>query len=254
MKKVIIVYVALLSFSNFLTAQDSDWGSGSWTSGDWNGKKIKGEGSVVTEARNVSGFKGFESNIAADVYIKQSASFKVTIEGQKNILDLLKTDLKGDLLKIHFEKGYKITSNRKMKIYIEAPSFEKLTMSGSGNVVAQNKLSGSKINIGISGSGNFELDNIKFGNVEFLISGSGNINVTGETDKVNFQVSGSGDIKASDLKAQSVECHVSGSGNINCNVSKSLNALVSGSGDIRYKGKPETIKTKVSGSGDIEAE
>ena len=250
MKKLLLVLVSFFTLSNLITAQD-----GNWTSGDWNGgKKVKGEGSVVTETRNVTGFKGFESTIAADVFIKQSSTFKVTIEGQKNILDLMKTEMKGDMLKITFEKGYRISSNQKLKVYIEAPSFEKLSMSGSGNVKAQNALTGSKIDIGISGSGDFMLDNIKFSNVEFHISGSGDINVSGETEKVDFQVSGSGNIKASNLKAQSVECHVSGSGNINCNASKSLNALVSGSGDIRYKGKPESVKTKVSGSGDIEAE
>jgi Putative auto-transporter adhesin, head GIN domain len=249
MKKLLLVLVSFLTLINFSKAQNDNWNSSGW-----GGKKVKGEGAVVTETRNVTGFKGFESGISADVFLKQSSTFKVTIEGQKNILDLLKTELKGDMLKITFQKGYNISYKNQLKVYIEAPSFEKLSMSGSGNVKAENALSGSKMDIGISGSGDFMLDNIKFNNVEFHISGSGNIKVSGESEKVNFHVSGSGDIKASDLKAQNVECHVSGSGNINCNASKSLNALVSGSGDIRYKGKPESVKTKVSGSGDIEAQ
>jgi Putative auto-transporter adhesin, head GIN domain len=249
MKKLLLVLISFLALSNLATAQNDHWNSSGW-----GGKKVKGEGAIVTETRNVTGFKGFESAVSADVFIKQSSTFKVTIVGQKNILDLMKTELKGDMLKITFEKGYNVSYKDQLKVYIEAPSFEKLSMSGSGNVKAENALSGSKMDIGISGSGDFMLDNIKFSNVEFHISGSGNINVSGETEKVDFHVSGSGDIKASDLKAQTVECHVSGSGNINCNASKSLNALVSGSGDIRYKGKPESIKTKVSGSGDIDAE
>jgi Putative auto-transporter adhesin, head GIN domain len=250
MKKLLLVLISFLTLSNLATAQNNDYSSGGWG----NGKKVKGEGAVVTETRNVTGFKGFESAVSADVFIKQSSTFKVTIVGQKNILDLMKTELKGDMLKITFQKGYNISYKDQLKVYIEAPSFEKLSMSGSGDVKAENALSGSKIDIGISGSGDFMLDNIKFSNVEFHISGSGNISVSGESEQVNFQVSGSGDIKAGDLKAQTVECHVSGSGNINCNAAKSLNALVSGSGDIRYKGRPESLKTKVSGSGDIEAE
>jgi Putative auto-transporter adhesin, head GIN domain len=250
MKKLLLVLVSFLTLINITTAQNGDYSSGGWGSG----KKVKGEGASVTETRSVSGFKGFESAVSADVYIKQSSTFKVTVEGQKNILALLKTELKGDMLKITFQKGYNISYKDQLKVYIEAPSFEKLSMSGSGNVKAENALSGSKMDIGISGSGDFMLDNIKFSNVEFHISGSGNIKVSGESEKVDFHVSGSGDIKAGDLKAQNVECHVSGSGNINCNASKSLNALVSGSGDIRYKGKPESVKTKVSGSGDIDAE
>jgi Putative auto-transporter adhesin, head GIN domain len=249
MKKAFFLFISFFTLTSILTAQHENWSSG-WG----NGKRVKGEGPSVTETRNVTGFKGFESGISADVFLKQSSTFKVTVEGQKNVIDLLKTDLKGDMLKITFEKGYNVSYREQLKIYIEAPSFEKLSMSGSGNVKAQNALTGSKIDIGISGSGDFDLDNIKFVTTEFHISGSGDIEVSGETEKVAFHVSGSGDIKASDLKAQNVECHVSGSGNINCNAAKSLNALVSGSGDIRYKGKPETVKTKVSGSGDIEAQ
>lgn len=250
MKKLLLVLVSFFTLSNLSIAQEGDYSDGAWG----NGKKVKGEGAVVTELRNVAGFKGFESAVSADVFIKQSSTFKVTVEGQKNILDLLKTELKGDMLKITLQKGYSISYRIPLKIYIEAPSFEKLTMSGSGNVKAENALTGSKMNIGISGSGDFTLNNIKFSNIEFHISGSGNINVSGESETVDFHVSGSGDIKAGNLKAQSVACQVSGSGNINCNASKSLNALVSGSGDIRYKGKPESVKTKVSGTGDIEAD
>lgn len=249
MKKLSFLLIAFVSVINFLSAQDDNWN----TSG-WGGKKVKGEGQTVTETRNVTGFKGFESGIAADVYLKQGSTFKVTVEGQKNILDLMRTELRGDMLKISFEKGYSLQYRQALKIYIEAPSFEYLSMAGSGNVKAQNALSGAKIKISISGSGDFDLDNIKFENVDFHVSGSGNIKVNGDAQNVGFHVSGSGDIKASDLKAQAVTCRVSGSGNINCNATKSLDALVSGSGDIRYKGKPETVKSKVSGSGDIEAQ
>jgi Putative auto-transporter adhesin, head GIN domain len=239
MKKVLLLLVSFFTLTTLLSAQE-----GNWNSSGWGGKKVRGEGATLKETRNVTGFKG----------IKQSSVFKVTIEGQKNVLDLLKTELKGEMLKISFEKGYNVHYKEQLKVYIEAPSFEKLSMSGSGNVKAENALTGSKIDIGVSGSGDFMLDNIKFSNVDFHISGSGDIAVSGESEKVGFHVSGSGDIKAANLKAQNVECHISGSGSINCNATKSLNALVSGSGDIRYKGKPETLKTKVSGSGDIEAE
>jgi Putative auto-transporter adhesin, head GIN domain len=249
MKKVLLLLVSFFTLTTLLSAQE-----GNWNSSGWGGKKVRGEGATLKETRNVTGFKGFDSSIGADIFIKQSSVFKVTIEGQKNVLDLLKTELKGEMLKISFEKGYNVHYKEQLKVYIEAPSFEKLSMSGSGNVKAENALTGSKIDIGVSGSGDFILDNIKFSNVDFHISGSGDIAVSGESEKVGFHVSGSGDIKAADLKAQNVECHISGSGSINCNATKSLNALVSGSGDIRYKGKPETLKTKVSGSGDIEAE
>ena len=259
MKKGIFLLLAFLCITTLATAQkdktkskEKDEDQSGWDSG-WGGKRVKGMGAVVKESRNISGFTGVESAISADIVLKQGSSFKVTVEGQKNILDLLKTELKGNSLKISFEKGYSINYKDNLKIYVEAPYFESLGMSGSGNVRVDGVLSGTKLDINISGSGNFDLDNIKYADLDLGISGSGDVKLSGSTERVVMHISGSGEVKAGDLKSQSVRCQVSGSGNITCNAQKSLDAIVSGSGDIRYSGKPASIKTKVTGSGDIDA-
>jgi Putative auto-transporter adhesin, head GIN domain len=257
MKKIFFYAFLLLATSNTLFAQknkDKDDNDSNWNQSGWgNGQRITGQGQKVKEDRNITGFTGVESGIAADIILKQGSSFKVTIEGQKNILDVLKTELKGTSLKISFEKGVNIRYKENLKIYVEAPNFETLGMSGSGDVRADGTLKGSKLRIGISGSGNFNL-NLDYTELDLGISGSGDVMLDGKSDKVTMGVSGSGDIKAGNLKAQSVKCSVSGSGNINCNAQKSLEAYVSGSGDIKYSGNPSSVKTKVTGSGDIDAQ
>ncbi|MDG1774786.1 MAG: DUF2807 domain-containing protein, partial [Flavobacteriaceae bacterium] len=44
---------------------------------------------------------------------------------------------------------------------------------------------------------------------------------------------------------------VSGSADVTLTVKGTLNAKVSGSGDIQYKGNPKKVASKVSGSGDV---
>jgi hypothetical protein len=222
-------------------------------SNGWGGKRVKGEGDIVKESRDVRDFKGVSSSIGADVFLKQANSFKVTVEGQKNILDLLKTDVKNGVLKITFEKGYSMQYREPVKIYVEAPSFESLGMSGSGNVISDNTLSGDKLDIDISGSGDFNLASIQFKTVDFGVSGSGDVKIGGSADEIKFEISGSGNIKANDLKTQKAICRISGSGDIDCNVKQVLEAYVSGSGDIKYSGSPSSVKTRVTGSGDIKA-
>ncbi len=258
MKKKMFLALLFLASAILVNAQkdknqkeDTDDSNSTWNS-SWGGKRVKGTGPTVSETRNISNFKGVESSIAADIVLKQGSSFKVRVEGQKNILDMLKTELKGTSLKISFEKGYSVNYNANLKIYVEAPDFESLGMSGSGNVRGDGKLSGNLLSISISGSGDFDLDDIQYQEMDLGISGSGDVTISGFASRVDMRISGSGDVKAGDLKAQSVKCQVSGSGNITCNAQKSLEAYVSGSGDIRYKGKPESVKTKVSGSGDID--
>jgi hypothetical protein len=260
MKKVclsLLVLVATMSLSfaqqNGNTKEKNKSESNNSYSSGWGGKKIKGEGDVVKESRDTRDFKGVSSSIGADIYLKQASSFKLTVEGQKNILALLKTEVKNGVMKITFEKGYSMQYREPIKIYVEAPNFEFLGMSGSGKVISENTLSGDNLNIDISGSGDFNLETIEFKAVNFGVSGSGDVKIGGSADELKFEISGSGNIKANNLKTQKAICRVSGSGDIDCNVKQSLEAYVSGSGDIKYSGSPASVKTRVTGSGDIKA-
>ncbi len=225
----------------------------SWSSNGWGGEKVVGTGDVIMETRDVRDFTGVSSSIAADIDIKQSSTFKVTVEGQKNILDLLETVVSDGKLKISFKKGYSMRYNKNLEVHIEAPNFTSINMGGSGDVRAEGVLSGEKLDISVSGSGNFNLPKLQFTDMKIGISGSGNITLGGSAERAELKISGSGNLKAQDLKAQSVNCRVSGSGDVSCFAAKEFDAIVSGSGDIRYSGSPATVKKKVSGSGSIQA-
>jgi hypothetical protein len=249
MKKVCLSLLILLVTISVSIAQNNNYSHND----GWGGKKVTGEGANVKESRDARDFKGVSSSISADIYLTQGSSFKVTVEGQKNILDLLKTEVKNGTLKITFEKGYSLRYKEPLKVYVQAPSFEALGMSGSGKVVSENKLSGDKLDIDISGSGDFDLADIQFTAVDFGVSGSGDVKIGGSAETIKLEISGSGNIKANNLKTQKALCRVSGSGDITCNVKQALEAYVSGSGDIKYSGSPASVKTRVTGSGDIEA-
>lgn len=268
MKKFLLFALAIFATTFCLSAQDTDvkkeknkeaktkykeknYDNGNWS--NWSGgERVRGEGPSVTETRDIRDFKGFKSSISADITLKQSSGgYKVTLDGQKNILALLKMEVVDGNLKISFEKGYSMNYHEPLKITLEAPSFAFMGMSGSGNVRANGDLSGEKMTISISGSGNFYLNDLKYSDLAVGISGSGDVNLSGNVESVDLSISGSGDLKANNLKAQKARCRVSGSGNIALNVAKELDASISGSGDIRYSGNPSSVRTKVSGSGDI---
>ena len=267
MKKQIIFSLALLTafFTTFSTisAQDApakkekskkeSSSNNNWNTSGWGGERVVGTGDVVTESRDVSGFTGVSSAISADIELRQSSTFKVSIEGQKNIIDLVEMEVKDGTLKLRFKKGYSMSYKKNLKIQIDAPSFAYLGMSGSGDVRASGALSGERLDISISGSGDFDLTQLAYTDVKVSISGSGDVDLGGTTERAELSISGSGDLKAKGLKAQTVRCRVSGSGDVSCFAAKELDALVSGSGDISYSGSPASVKKKVSGSGDIEA-
>ena len=234
-------------------SDDNDDNSGdSW--GDWGGRRVVGTGDYVKEMRNVSNFTGVSSTISADIELRQGATFKVTVEGQKNILDLVKTDLKDGNLSITFTKGYSMRTKKAVRVYVEAPNFAYIGLAGSGNVTVDEGLKGDNLKVNISGSGNINVEKLAYNTLKLDISGSGNVDLGGTANQADLTISGSGNLKASDLKVKTVNCRISGSGNMSCYVTKEIDALVSGSGDIRYGGNPTSVKTKVSGSGEIQAQ
>ena len=54
----------------------------------------KGKGAVEKFTRSETGFTGVDMQCSANVFVKQASEFKIVVEGQKNIVDLLQTDRK----------------------------------------------------------------------------------------------------------------------------------------------------------------
>ncbi len=245
MKKPLSLIAFFLCIATSIFAQNYSSSSG------WGGERVRGEGESVEDNRNIQNFTGVQTGTSADVIVTQGSSFKVRITGQKNIIDLFETRVEGTILKISVKKGYNLNYNVPVRVYVEAPKFESLSSSGSGDFTVTNTLSGTKLSISTSGSGDFDLKGATFSDVSIASSGSGNVKVAGNVQNLNIRTSGSGNIKAEDLKAKDAECLTSGSGNISCSADGFLNVMSSGSGNVSYYGKPASLKTRKTGSGNI---
>jgi hypothetical protein len=213
--------------------------------------KVKGEGPVVSENRSVKDFKGIELGASGDVYFKQAPEFKVVVETQKNIAEILETAVEGDVLKIKFKNRLTSVSTDKLIIRVEAPSFDKIELTGSGNMTAENALTGSNIDVLLSGSGNISIKEATFTKVGAKISGSGNVEMGGTAESGKMDLTGSGNINADKLKTKTVKAAILGSGDVDCYAETDLDASITGSGNIRYAGTP-SVKMSVTGSGNVE--
>jgi hypothetical protein len=70
-------------------------------------------------------------------------------------------------------------------------------------------------------------------------------------ESARFSIAGTGNIDAFELKAQAAEISVSGAGRAAITAVDRLNANISGTGMIRYRGNPE-IEKRVSGIGTLQ--
>jgi hypothetical protein len=86
---------------------------------------------------------------------------------------------------------------------------------------------------------------------KMVISGSGRIEVEGTSRSVTARISGSGSVRAADLETESCKVTISGSGGVQINVKTSLDAQISGSGTVSYRGNPSSVNSHSSGSGKV---
>lgn len=229
---------------------------------------VNGKGPIVTEMRTETGFTAVNSEIEATLYITQGPEFEIRVLAQQNILDNIETDISGGELQI---KGdHCINNSEPVLIYITMPVVSALSISGSGAIYTQNKITSPYISFDISGSGEVTtIDSVITGSLDVNISGSGNMDFMGSATAVDAAISGSGDISMTgfgtnldvdisgsgemhgyNFPVSIADINISGSGSMETNVMVELDVDISGSGDVYYKGTP-VVSAKMSGSGTL---
>ena len=237
MKKVLTIVLAILT----VTLSSAQW------------KRVKGNGKTVTIERSVGEYDYVALAGWFDVELVDGTEGQLTLKGEENLLEYIKTEVKDGKLTIKQRKGINLKpSNWNDGILITVPveNVDGVSLSGSGDIVGKTVLKSDRFKTSISGSGDISLE-IEAKSVDASMSGSGDMNLSGRATDFEVSVSGSGDIRAYDLEADFVDAQVSGSADIKVTANEMLKARVSGSGDISYKGNPKKIDTKSSGSGDI---
>ena len=95
------------------------------------GHGIKGSGDRVTESRDVADFNKIRTSGACDVYVSFGDTRSVTVTFDDNLVDLIKTEVKGKTLRIYSEESY--SSRKSCKVEITVPKLVAIKSSGSGD-------------------------------------------------------------------------------------------------------------------------
>jgi hypothetical protein len=187
-------------------------------------------------------------------------------------------------------KGWNWDNNDKITLYVTVVSVKEIGVSGSGDLIGETKITGKDLELNVSGSGSMIIeaeasgvmsaDVSGSGNIElkgkgqdfesrvsgsgkvkldidiadrstFALSGSGKVYASGKAQEVKATISGSGEVLAADFVVDKCDVRISGSGDVEINVNKSLDANISGSGSVTYKGNPSQVNSHSSGSGKV---
>jgi len=191
---------------------------------------IKGSGDMETRSFDLSDFDKITLGGAFDVEIIQGDRQEVTVTIDDNLWDILELKVKGKSLVVDWDDNCRPDDNCKLEITVT--SLRALSIHGAADV---------------------DISDLKGDEFKFDLSGAADLEIDGEVDDLAIQVSGAGDIDARDLTARHVKVRISGAGNANITATESIDAKVSGVGNISYWGDPEKKRTSVSGMGHISA-
>jgi len=206
----------------------------------------KGSGNVVTDTRKITDeFTKISTSEGIMVYVTQADDFKIEVEADENIIDLIATDVKNGKLRIHAKENI---GRATKKVYVSLPDVIALSGSSGSHMSTQNTIKSDRLEIDGSSGALLEIE-LMANDLEIDASSGANLSISGESGHVDVDVSSGGNINGKELRTKTCNADASSGGNIKIQVSKSLTADASSGGNISYSGEPSVQKKKsVSGS------
>lgn len=211
-------------------------------------KHYVGAGNITQEERNVPTYHSIISDGSIDVFITHDSSYVVLVEAGSNLMDYIETDVVNDQLIIR-QLDSDIINTKPVKIYLNCDSIHTIELNGSGDLDTE-LITSNTFSVSLNGSGNIDA-NINAATVNSSIKGSGNLNLLGTCIDYNGITKGSGNVYARYLNTTNANMDIEGSGNATITVTKTLNAIIAGSGNIYYYGSPSSATSEISGSGNL---
>lgn len=216
------------------------------------GEKVNGDGNIVTNARAVGEFNSVEADGAVELILATgNTGNKVEVKVDQNLQSYVKVKVEGEVLKISQQSGYNLRPTDRIQVFVVAPYFRKLDVSGACQIKSEDRLYNSgELEISASGAGEVEMD-LHAPKVILDLTGAGSVKLKGETQNFELQLSGAADAKCSELLSEYSKVDITGAGSAELFASVRLEATISGAGAVKYRGNPTFVTQHVSGAGSI---
>ena len=213
---------------------------------------IYGNYQLISQQINIDDYDQVVLNLPAEVLYKQYSDSTpyLQIYTDENIMNALDVRVENHQLIIDTKKD-SIIKPSKFTIYTNSHHLNQVAVTGSGKIQLKGEVNAEDFKLEIAGSGNFLADSLICDKIAVNITGSGNAELTGASNYSSFTVTGSGDIHAFNYLVQELNAGITGSGSIETRVINKLDINISGSGNLSYRGEPQSINKNIIGSGKI---
>ena len=215
------------------------------------GKRVRGNGNITTKEHRTGTFHSVDVGGAIHVYVKQDSAMQpVKVETDENLQDLVEIVERNGVLYISTENHFNLSPTRDVKVYVAAPHFRGLAVSGASWIRSENKLmSNETFELGASGASEIKLE-LKAPRINAETSGASDITLSGETKDLNLQGSGASHFRCIDLLTENTTVGVSGASSADVFASVKLDVEASGASGVKYRGAA-AVNQNLSGASSV---
>ncbi len=208
---------------------------------------INADGPISTSTLNLADFTGVKLTMDAHVILTQGDEQNVVVEGKSDIINEINLDIHNGVWTIKTDRCVRNVDD--LTFFITLPVLREASVTGSGDIISDNVFIENDVEFNISGSGEIDIA-IEADDLDLNISGSGKIKLEGLADEIDASISGSGDIRAFNLPVRLCDINIAGSGDAEVTVSEVLDVNIAGSGDVYFRGNP-ILDVSITGSGNV---
>ena len=194
------------------------------------------------QQRTVGSFQMVKASGAINLYVRQGATTKVEVDAAPEVLESIKTEVKGNTLHVYRDKVFSLTGmlrNKPVKVYITTPQLSGIEVSGASDVKGETPITADAFRINASGASDVTLT-LNAKSLTTNASGASDIRLDGRVERQQVDISGSSDYRASDLRSSKANVQASGASDAYVFVDDELQANSSGASDVHNKGKART--------------
>jgi hypothetical protein len=218
------------------------------------GDCFKSTGEIILEERETPEFEHIilEDNI--NIILTQDNQCSIRVQAGKNLIGSVITEVNDGQLTIRNDNqcNWIRSYNKDINVYLAVKNLVSIYYMASGNIISTNTIVSDSLNIAVyDGSGLIDMDILTVNSVLSLHYGSVDFNIHGFTQVDYIFAASYGPFHCQDLV--SVFCFMNNRGSNDCfvNCTKDLEVVIENIGNIYYKGNPETIKSVITGTGQL---
>jgi hypothetical protein len=210
--------------------------------------QIDGNGKVVKEERNLTGFRAIAVQNAINLTISQGSAEKVTVETDENLLPYLNTVVSGGELRISVKGN--VNDAKVMNVYVTVKQLNELEVSSAAKVKSSGKIETGEMKIA-SSSGSAVTIELACSNLKINMSSGSAVVVSGSAQFISANGSSGSALVTSDMNAEKGELDASSGAAMVVKLTKEVKARASSGAGISVTGNPAIRDTDSSSGGGV---